>query len=104
MMRMRTVVALSVGLAIGYVAGTAAGRPAFERMQSKAEELATEMGLAEAAARIRERGQGVAQATVDLAAAATRDAVDTAATKVEQLSDAQSRLHNPTDPSDDPSV
>lgn len=95
MMRMRTLLALSAGLAVGYVAGTAAGRPAFERIRDRTGALMTGLGLTDAAERIQERGEGVAKATVDLAASATRDAVDIATTKVEQqMAEAQSRLEN----------
>lgn len=93
MMRMRTMTALTAGLALGYVAGTAAGRPAFERMRDRTAALMSGLGLTDAAERIQEGGEGVAKATVDLATSTTRDVVDTATTKVEQqLADAQSRL------------
>lgn len=93
MMRLRTLMALSAGLAVGYVAGTAAGRPAFERIRARTGSLISGLGLTDAAERIQEGGEGVAKATVDLAATATRDVVDNATTKVEQqLADAQARL------------
>jgi hypothetical protein len=91
--------ALSAGLAVGYVAGTAAGRPAFERISARTGSLMAALGLTDAAERIQEGGEGVAKATVDLAATATRDVVDNATTRVEQqLSDAQARLETVSAP------
>lgn len=99
MMRLRTLMALSTGLAVGYVVGTAAGRPAFERIRARAGALASGLGLTDAAERLHEGGEVVAKATVDLAATATRDVVDNATTKVEQqLSDAQARLQTVSAP------
>lgn len=99
MMRLRTLMTLSAGLAVGYVAGTAAGRPAFERIRARTGSLASGLGLTDAAERIHEGGEAVAKATVDLAATATRDVVDNATTKVEQqLADAQARLETVSTP------
>lgn len=93
MMRFRTLMVLSVGLAAGYVAGTAAGRPAFERMRSVTGSMVTDLGLTDAGQRLRERGDDLARASVDLASTAMNEVVDGAADKVEQqLMDAQSRL------------
>lgn len=93
MIRLRTLLTLSAGFAVGYVAGTAAGRPAFERLCDRSGSIASALGLTDVAERIQVRGEGVAKAAVDLAAATARDVVDNAAAKVEeQLADAQTRL------------
>jgi len=100
MMRLRTLMALASGLAAGYVAGAAAGRPAFERIRSKTDAMAYQLGVKDAAERLQEKGEGVARATADLAAATTSDMVDRAATKVEeQLNGAQARLQAMPSPS-----
>lgn len=99
MMRFRTLVVLASGFAAGYLTGTAAGRPAYERIRARASSLASELGLKDAADRIQERGEGVAKASADVAATATREVVDVAADKVEQqLIDAQTRLHRTPTP------
>lgn len=99
MMRLRTLLALSTGLAVGYVAGTAAGRPAFDRIRARTGSLMSALGITDAAERIQEGGEGVAKAGVDLAATTTRDVVDNATSKVEQqLADAQSRLETVSTP------
>lgn len=105
MMRLRTMMVLTIGLGAGYIAGTAAGRPAFERMRSAAGATAVHLGIADAGTRIRERGDGVARATVDLATTTTREVVDAAADKVEwHLAGAQSRLQGDVRPDGDPDV
>jgi hypothetical protein len=93
MVRFRTVIALSTGVAIGYVMGSAAGRPAFDRIKSMAGSAASEFGLADAGQRLRERGDDLARASADLASTATQGAVDTAADTVEKhLVNAQSKI------------
>jgi hypothetical protein len=93
MMRLRTMLALSMGFGAGYVAGASAGQPAYDRMRSATANVAAQLGLTDAGKRIRERGDDLARASADLASQATRDVVDNAADKVEQqLIDAQSRM------------
>jgi hypothetical protein len=95
MMRVRTLITMATGFAAGYVAGAAAGRPAYERIRTRTDALVSELGLKDAAGRLQVKGEGVAKATADLASTATSEAVDRAATKVEQqLTDAQARLQS----------
>lgn len=93
MMRMRTIAWLSLGFGAGYLAGAAAGRPAYDRIVTSAGTVASQWGLDDAAARLKERSSDLAQTSADLAATAAQQAVDTATGVVEdKLAGAQQRM------------
>lgn len=83
MFRFRTMLSLSAGYAAGYVAGAKAGRPAYDRIMTKVNRYADDLGLS-SAQRMGEDVLSSAQQATMSTAAKIHNATDTATDKANE--------------------